>query len=82
MMVYWLHIHPFPDGNGRVSRMLMHDYMARQGYLPVVILGLERDDYIRMISDSQDGDPGEFVRTVLRTQLEQLETFHTRQHMK
>ncbi|KAI1379960.1 fido domain-containing protein [Hypoxylon crocopeplum] len=26
MTAYFVHIHPFPDGNGRVSRMIMHDY--------------------------------------------------------
>src|SRR5262249_27250502 len=52
---YFLHIHPFPDGNGRVSRMIMHDYMVRQGYVPVIMQALERQDYLRMISDAQDG---------------------------
>lgn len=82
MTVYFVHIHPFPDGNGRVSRMLMHDYMLRQGYLPIVIQGLERRDYLRMISACQDGEPAEFVMRVLQTQLEQLQTFHARQQME
>lgn len=81
-IVYFLHIHPFPDGNGRVARMLMHDYLLRQGFLPVVMQDLERKDYLRMISDSQDGEPAEFVLRVLQTQLEQLKTFYARQKME
>ncbi|KAJ1327400.1 Fic family protein [Microdochium nivale] len=82
MTSYYVHIHPFPDGNGRVSRMLMHDYMLRQGYLPFVMQNLERDDYIAMISNCQDGNPDGFVATVIQTQLEMLQTFHARQQME
>src|SRR5262249_1481206 len=81
-VVYFLHIHPFPDGNGRVSRMIMHDYMARQGYVPVVMQALERPDYLKMISDAQDGKPDESVNRVLTTQLEELVTFRTREDLR
>lgn len=77
--VYFVLIHPFPDGNGRVSRMLMHDYMVRQGYLPVVMQDLERQDYLRMISDAADGEPDEFVARVVTNQLEALFTFKMRE---
>ena len=76
LMAYFVHIHPFPDGNGRMSRTLMHDYMVRQGYLPVVFQNLDRRDYIRMIESCHCGDPEEFVLAVLMTQLEQLSTFY------
>lgn len=82
MLVYLVHIHPFPDGNGRVSRMLMHDYMLRQGYLPVVMQDLERKDYIDMISASQDGEPAALVLRVLQTQLDALQVLYARQKMK
>lgn len=73
--VYFLHIHPFFDGNGRVSRLLMQDYMIRHGYAPVVIRDLDREEYVRMIRSAQEGDPEELVYTVLTTQLEQLRRF-------
>lgn len=78
LTVYFLSVNPFPDGNGRVSRMMMHDYVVRQGYMPVVMQGLERQDYLRIISDARDGRPDEFVNRALTTQLEQLITFRTR----
>jgi Fic family protein len=81
LTAYFVHIHPFPDGNGRVSRMMMQDYMMRQGYLPVVIRDLKRADYLRIISKACDGDPGDFVRTVLLSQLEGLQVFYS-QHLK
>ena len=74
---YFVHIHPFPDGNGRVSRMVMHDYLVRHGYLPVVMQGLEREDYLRMIHDSHHGKPDEFVHRVLAAQFEALMFFKT-----
>ena len=79
MLAYFLHIHPFPDGNGRVSRMIMHDYMVRQDYLPVVMPRLQRHEYPEMIKDVQDGNPDELVGRVLTTQLEELVTFKSRE---
>ncbi|KAF3014243.1 hypothetical protein E8E14_009660 [Neopestalotiopsis sp. 37M] len=73
--VYFVSIHPFLDGNGRVSRMISHDYMARQGYLPAVMPHLDRNDHLRMISNAQDGDPREFVTSIIEAQLNALREF-------
>ncbi|KAK1981669.1 fic/DOC family protein [Colletotrichum cereale] len=78
MTAYFVHVHPFPDGNGRTSRMIKQDYLARQGYLPVVIPGLKREGYLRMIDDACEGKPGELVATVLEAQRVTLHRFYTR----
>jgi Fic family protein len=74
--VYFLHIHPFNNGNGRVSRLMIQDYLIRRGYVPVVIKDLERKEYIRMISDAEDCHPEDFVGTMLNTQLEMLQALN------
>ena len=74
LFVYFCHIHPFMDGNGRVGRALMADYMVRQGYMPVVFVDMDRKDYLRMVSNAADGDPEELCEAVVHTQAEMLFT--------
>ncbi|KAH6897374.1 fic/DOC family protein [Thelonectria olida] len=73
-VVYFVHIHPFIDGNGRVSRMIMHDYLLRHGYCPIVLQPFERREYLKMMSDAQGGNPEDFVARVVTTQLEMMYT--------
>ena len=78
LFVYFVHIHPFLDGNGRVGRVLMADYLIRQGYLPVIFRELERENYIKMVSDAQDGKPDGLCEAVALTQAEMLFTISLR----
>ena len=55
--------------------MLMQDYLMRRGYAPVIMVGVERGDYIRMVSEVGDGEPGRFVKMVLMTRLDALRRF-------
>ncbi|HVA22827.1 MAG TPA: Fic family protein [Chloroflexota bacterium] len=58
----WLHhrftqIHPFQDGNGRVSRALATLVFVKAGYLPLVIRAEgNRDAYIYALEQADNGD--------------------------
>ncbi|CAK7238299.1 hypothetical protein SEUCBS140593_010525 [Sporothrix eucalyptigena] len=69
-MVYFLQIHPFVDGNGRVSRMIMQDDLMRQGYFPGYLFNLDRVEYLTMIRNAADGNPSLLANRVVTAQLE------------
>lgn len=62
----WLHhefvrIHPFQDGNGRMSRLLMAYVFVRNGEFPPIITSEGKPDYIDMLEIADDGDLRPFV---------------------
>ncbi|CAK7216541.1 hypothetical protein SCUCBS95973_002840 [Sporothrix curviconia] len=73
-MVYFLLIHPFVDGNGRVSRMIVQDDLMRQGYLPPYLVDLDRGEYLTMIRSAADGNPSLLVDRVVHAQLDSLQS--------
>jgi Fic family protein len=63
----WLtHVHPYLDGNGRVSRAIGNLELIRAGYPPIIIKKKERDRYIHALSESDSGgDIRSFMELVL-----------------
>lgn len=59
-----VHIHPFVDGNGRLSRLLMNVRLMQAGYPPVIIPVHERLSYYETLSLADDGDVRPFVRFI------------------
>lgn len=52
----WMaHIHPFVDGNGRISRAISNLELIRAGYPPIVIKKKERDRYLDALQESDRG---------------------------
>lgn len=60
-------IHPFIDGNGRASRLLMNLYLLQNGFPIVIIKGdtESRLAYYDALEDSQVNGSDEFISFVL-----------------
>lgn len=54
-------IHPFSDGNGRTSRLLMNLILMRNGFPPAVVLNAERKKYYDRLKSADLGDVRPFV---------------------
>lgn len=59
-----VHIHPFTDGNGRTSRLLMNTILMQAGYPPVIILKQDRHKYYRYLEMANYGDIRPFFRFI------------------
>lgn len=59
-----VHIHPFIDGNGRTSRLLMNTILMRSGYPPVIIPKQQRHKYYDFLQLANEGDTRPFVRFI------------------
>lgn len=58
-------IHPFPDGNGRTSRLLMNLILMQEGYPPAIIRKEDRAVYIDSLEKGQKtGNLEDFCRLV------------------
>lgn len=61
-----VYIHPFTDGNGRTSRLLMNLLLMQAGYPPVIIRKEQRFDYYDYLQQGNLGDIRPFIRFVAR----------------
>lgn len=69
-------IHPFIDGNGRTSRLLMNLYLLRNGYTIVNLKG--SDDVRRIYYDALETshvDPIPFQRLVIEAEISSLKSY-------
>lgn len=62
-------VHPFMDGNGRLSRALMNAILVTNGYDRAIIPTVFRDDYLTAISAlSNNANPEPFIKMLSRAQ--------------
>lgn len=57
-------IHPFDDGNGRISRLLMNYVLLRNGFPPVIIKSDDKKNYLHALHLADTGDEGSFVNYI------------------
>jgi hypothetical protein len=66
---------PFPDGNGRIGRLLMNVVLLQHDYLPILILPNERAEYYRVLSAADNGDLRPLTFFMARKELDTLNDF-------
>ena len=69
-------IHPFVDGNGRTSRLLMNLVLMNSGYNPVIIKKESRLKYYETLDKAHiTGDYTEFIKLVTKLEIEMLKKY-------
>lgn len=77
----WTHaefvkIHPFQDGNGRTSRLIMNYQLMANNYLPVSIPKESRFDYYDVLEKyALTGDLMPFMELIALLEIQQLDNF-------
>lgn len=70
-----VHIHPFTDGNGRTSRLLMNTILMKYGFPPIVIQKQQRLQYYNYLQLANDGDIRPFIRFVAESTEKTLDLY-------
>uniref|UniRef100_W5MBA8 Protein adenylyltransferase FICD n=2 Tax=Lepisosteus oculatus TaxID=7918 RepID=W5MBA8_LEPOC len=61
-----VYIHPFVDGNGRTSRLLMNLILMQAGYPPITIRKEQRAEYYSTLDAANEGDVRPFIRFIAK----------------
>ena len=63
-------VHPFTDGNGRISRIMMNAELSAAGMSKIIIPTVYRIDYIDALKRrTQNGEPSTIIRAMERVRL-------------
>lgn len=60
-------IHPFPDGNGRVGRLVLTHLLVRTGYPPAIIEKEHRKRYLKALRRADERDCGPLTELLARS---------------
>lgn len=71
--LYYVSVHPFPDGNGRTSRLLFATHVARHGMIPAICTdGLSTEQYLKNVHSART-NPLPWCKDVILAQIDVLE---------
>lgn len=71
----FLKIHPFLDGNGRISRLLMNISLMSFGYLPILIAVEDRVDYFSALDQCNKGNLNSLVDFLTEKEWNTIQSF-------
>lgn len=80
-MAAWIHaefvkVHPFIDGNGRTSRLIMNYQLMADGFLPISILKENRLEYYNALEEyAVNNNLEPFSELIAELEEEQLDTY-------
>lgn len=63
----FVHIHPFFDGNGRTSRLIMNLILMQAGFPLSIVLKNDRKKYYRVLAQADKGSYEPFVRFIAQS---------------
>lgn len=63
---FFIAIHPFIDGNGRVGRLLLNFMLMKSGFPPICIKKEERIKYTDYLELARDGDISKFLDFIVK----------------
>lgn len=69
----FVRIHPFDDGNGRVSRLLMNYVLLNHGFPPIIIKSEDKQNYLRVLNLADIGDLEPFIEYIAQQVIWSLE---------
>ena len=61
-----VYVHPFVDGNGRTSRLLMNLVLMQANYPPITIRKEQRSEYYLALETANEGDIRPFIRFIAK----------------
>jgi Fic family protein len=70
-----VNIHPFTDGNGRISRLVMNTFLYQDKFFPVSIPVLRKTDYYNILERNNSDDFGIYIAELELQTLKDLMRF-------
>lgn len=72
---WFVHTHPFIDGNGRVARLLLNLILMRAGFPPAIITKADRQRYYDSLEEAQSSNLAPFIALLMDCINESLEEY-------